>query len=433
MRVLQIHKTFRLTGGADTFFFKTCDLLTEHGHEVAHFSTKHPQNRPSPYASYFVDGFTEQGVGDLSAARKTKAFFNGIYSIDAKKSLSRLVEDFKPDLAHVHSFNYQLSPSIFDVFRRSRVPVVVTLHDYHIICGAGTLYVDGALCERCRGGRHYNLLRHKCYWNLPASLMATLSHYVHDARGSWDVASRLLSPSRFLRGKLIEFGIPESRIAHIPIFIDFSEEPVENDCTPEYVLYFGQLGPSKGIEVLFEAVKSLDCKLVVIGDGPLSGWVEEQCAASGGKIQRIAFVSSREKLRQYVERAAFSVVPSVWYENQPATILETYAMDRPVIGSRLGGIPELIEDGHTGLLFEAGNAVDMAEKMRFLLERPELCREWGRNGNRKLRQEFSRESHYDRLKAIYLSVVTANQGMPEGSGAEMRRVDERGRATASLS
>jgi len=408
MRVLQIHKTFRLTGGADTFFFKTCDLLAKHGHEIAHFSTKHKENLPSAFADYFVDGFTDEGVRNLSTARKAKAFFNGIYSFEAKDSLSRLVEDFNPDLAHVHSFNYQLSPSIFDVFRTSGVPVVVTLHDYHVICGAATLYVNGAVCERCRGGRHYNLLLHSCYWNLPASLMATVSHYVHDARRSWSVASKFLSPSRFLQGKLIEFGIPASSIAHVPIFIDYPEEETENTCTPEYVLYFGRLAQNKGIEVLLEAVTNVDCTLLMIGDGPLTAWVEEQCAASHGKLKRIAFVSSREELRQYIERATFSVVPSVWYENQPATILETYAMGRPVIGSRLGGIPELIDEGRTGLLCEPGNAADLGEKMRFLLERPELCREWGQNGNRKLREEFSRESHYGRLMAIYSSVLNAN-------------------------
>jgi glycosyltransferase involved in cell wall biosynthesis len=406
MRVLQIHKKFRLTGGADTFFFKTCDLLAEHGHEVAHFSTRHPQNRPSPFAGYFVEGFTEEGVGHLNVAQKAKVFFNGIYSFDAKRSLSQLLEDFKPDLAHAHGFNYQLSPSIFDAFRGSGIPLVVTLHDYYIICGAGTLYVDGALCERCRGGRHYNLLRHSCYWNLPASLMATLSHYVHDALHSWSVASKLLAPSRFLQGKLVEFGIPASSIAHVPIFIDFSEEPVENKWAPEYVLYFGRLDQNKGIEVLLQAIKTVDCRLLLIGEGPLSGWVEEQCAASGGKLRRITFVSSREELRQYIQRAAFSVVPSVWYENQPATILETYAMGRPVIGSRLGGIPELIDEEQTGLLCETGNAPDLAEKIRFLLERPELCREWGRNGNRKLREGFSRASHYDRLMDVYRTVLS---------------------------
>jgi glycosyltransferase involved in cell wall biosynthesis len=101
-------------------------------------------------------------------------------------------------------------------------------------------------------------------------------------------------------------------------------------------------------------------------------------------------------------------VPAVWYENQPATILETYAMGKPVIGTRLGGIPELIDDGQTGLLCEPGNAADLAEKMRFMLERPELCREWGRNGNRKLREEYSRAAHYERLMEVYSTVLAQN-------------------------
>jgi glycosyltransferase involved in cell wall biosynthesis len=408
MRVLQVHKTFYPTGGADTFFFKTCDLLTEHGHDVAHFSTKHAKNQLSPYAAYFVDGFNDSDVPHLSLARKAKAFRDGIYCFDARKKLSQLLKDFKPDVAHAHSINYQLSPSVFSAFRKSGVPVVITLHDYQIICGAGSLYVDDAVCERCRGGQHYNLLRHSCYWNLPASLMATLNHYVHDGLHSWDVASKLLSPSRFLKEKLTEFGVPAERITHIPIFIDFLEQPLESRNVGEYVLYFGRLAPNKGTKVLLDAAKAIDYKFLLIGDGPLSGWVEEQCAASRGKVQRLAFVSSREELGRYIERAAFSVIPSVWYENQPATILETYAMSRPVIGSRLGGIPELIDQGHTGLLCEPGNAADLAEKIRFMLERPDLCREWGRNGNHKLSEGFSRAAHYERLMAIYSSVLSQN-------------------------
>src|SRR4051794_11198870 len=317
MRVLQVHKTFHLRGGADTFFFKTCDLLKEHGHEVAHFSTKHPQNVPSPFAKYFVEGFTDEDVSQKSATRKAKAFFDGIYSLEARKKLSQLIEDFKPDLAHVHSFNYQLSPSIFDALKNSAVPFVVTLHDYHIVCGAGTLYVNGSPCERCRGGRHFNLLQRSCYWNFPASLMGTLSHYLHDARHTWDAASKFLSPSRFLQQKLMDFGIPESRIAHLPIFIDFSDDGIENNAPGEYVLYFGRLASNKGIEVLLEAVKAVDCKLLLIGEGPLSGWVQSQCDVSNGKLRRIPFVHSREEMRRFIQRAAFSMVPSVWYENQP--------------------------------------------------------------------------------------------------------------------
>ncbi|HYA23184.1 MAG TPA: glycosyltransferase [Terriglobales bacterium] len=405
MRVLQIHKTFHTRGGADTFFFKTCDLLTEHGHEVAHFSTLHPKNHESPFSKYFVAGFTDADVSQLRFARKAKAFVQGIYSLEARRSLERLVQDFRPDVAHAHSINYQLSPSVFDVFRDSGIPLVVTLHDYHIICGAGTLQTGGSICERCRGGHHYNLLLHNCYWNLPASLMATLSHYLHDFRGSWNCASKLLVPSRFLLKKLVEFGIPSERIVHIPIFIDFPDHAPNNDSAGNYVLYFGRLASNKGVEVLLEAIQPLDCKLLMIGDGPQSAWVEEQIATRVKNAKRIPFVSSREELRNYIAGAAFTVVPSLWYENQPAAVLETYAMGRPVIGSKLGGIPELIEVGYTGLLSTPGDAADLRQKIRFMLQRPALCQEWGRNGNQKLRAGFSRASHYDRLMSIYESVL----------------------------
>jgi len=417
MRVLQIHKTFHTRGGADTFFFKTCDLLAEHGHEVAHFSTLHQKNYESPFSGYFVGGFTDADIHERGFGRKAKAFFQGIYSLDARTNLDRLVKDFKPDVVHAHSINYQLSPSIFDVFRDSGVPLVVTLHDYHIICGAGTLQTGGSICERCRGGHHYNLLLHSCYWNFPASLMATLSHYLHDFRGSWNCASKLLVPSRFLFGKLVEFGISSERLAHIPIFIDFPDQPAENTTSGNYVLYFGRLDSNKGIKVLLEAIQPLDCKLLLIGDGPLSPWVEEQIATKVKNVERIPFVSSREQLREYIGQAAFSVVPSLWYENQPAAVLETYATGRPVIGSRLGGIPELIDDGQTGLLSTPGDAADLREKIRFMLERPTLCQEWGRNGSRKLRAGFSRSAHYDRLLSIYGSVLPENAGSPAASSS----------------
>jgi glycosyltransferase involved in cell wall biosynthesis len=408
MRVLQIHKTFHTRGGADTFFFKTCDLLTEHGHAVAHFSTWHPKNYESPFSSYFVDGFTDADVSRLGFRRKAKVFVQGIYSLEARRKLEQLIRDFNPDVAHAHSINYQLSPSVFDAFRGSSVPLVITLHDYHIICGAGTLQTGGTICERCRGGRHYNLLLHNCYWNLPASLMATLSHYLHDLRRSWDCPSKLLVPSRFLQEKLVEFGVPEERLVHIPIFIDFPDHAPENDTPGDYVLYFGRLDANKGVKVLLEAIEHVDCKLLMIGDGPLSTWVEEQIAARLKNVKRIPFVSSREELRQHISRAAFSVVPSLWYENQPAAVLETYAMGRPVIGSRLGGIPELIDDGHTGLLSAPGDAGDLREKIQFLLERPSLCQEMGHSGNRKLRAGFSRAAHYEKLMSVYESVLRSD-------------------------
>ncbi|HLV88239.1 MAG TPA: glycosyltransferase family 4 protein [Candidatus Sulfotelmatobacter sp.] len=407
MRVLQIHKTFHARGGADTFFFKTCGLLTERGHEVAHFSTLHPNNVASPFSGYFVKGFTDADVAQMGLRRKASAFIQGIYSTAAKTNLQRLVNDFKPDVSHAHCVNYQLSPSVFDVFRHSDVPLFATLHDFTIICGAGTLQTGGAFCERCKGGHHHNLLLHNCYWNFPASLMATLSHYLHDFRRSWDSVTKLLIPSRFMLEKLVEWGIPRERLVHLPIFIDFSEQ-AQAEVPGEYVLYFGRIDEHKGVKVLLEAVRGLDCKLILIGDGPLTPWLEEQITGGVRNVQRLPFVSSREQLRNYIAGAAFTVVPSTWYENQPAVVLETYAMSKPVIGSRIGGIPELVDDGHTGLLANPGDPADLREKIEFLLARPTLAQEWGRNGSGMLRAGFSRGAHYDRLMAIYEAALHSN-------------------------
>jgi glycosyltransferase involved in cell wall biosynthesis len=200
-------------------------------------------------------------------------------------------------------------------------------------------------------------------------------------------------------------------MAHIPIFIDYSETNSANK-TGDYILYFGRIDPHKGVDVLLEAIRPLDCKVVLIGDGPLSPWVKEQIAGGLKNVEHIPFVSSRELLRNYIAGAAFSLVPSTWYENQPAVVLEAYAMGKPVIGSRIGGIPELIDDGHTGLLATAGDAGDLREKIQFLLERPSLAEEWGANGKLKLQAGFSRAAHYDRLMSIYDSVLLRKQESP---------------------
>jgi len=405
MRILQINKFFHTRGGADTLYFKTCNLLAQHGHAVAHFSTRHAKNVASPYERYFVNGgFTEDDVAQLTFSRKAAAFVEGIYSRPAYRSLRTLVDEFRPDVAHVHNLNYQLTPSIFDALHDAGVPSVMTLHDYNIICGAGTLYVGGRVCERCRGGRHYNALLHRCFHqSVPASLMTVLNKYVHAARGTWQRISRLISPSQFLRSKLIEFGIAPDTIAHLPNFVDFGAEAAAA-IPGEYVLYFGRLAQNKGITSLLEACEGLSAPVMLVGDGPLRPEVERCAAASRGLVFR-DFVTSRAEMKSIIARAMFVVVPSTWYENQPQTVLEAYAMGKPVVASRLGGIPELVDDGETGLLFEPGDAADLHRKAEFLIARPELCQAWGEAGRCKLIRHFSQQRHYDGLMSVYDQVL----------------------------
>ena len=420
MRILQINKFFHLRGGADTFFFKTCDLLSTHGHEVAHFSTRHEKNNPSPYSRYFVDGFTEQDVPKLSWAQKAGGFVHGIYSRPAYRALQALVRDFQPDVAHVHNLNYQLSPSIFDALHDAGVPAVMTLHDYTIVCGAGTLFVHDQNCERCRGGRHYHALLQRCFHDsIPASAMVMLSHYRNPLRGAWSRVNRFISPSKFMRDKLADFGMPRERISHLPNFIDFAATPQAGRHPGEYILYFGRFSRNKGIDTLLRATESIQTPLMMVGDGPELPEIQRCAARRGGRLIVKPFTTSREELKQIIANSRFVVVPSIWYENQPTTVLESYALGKTVVASDSGGIPELVDEGTTGTLFRASDTSDLKAKIEFGAAHPELCQKWGEAGSHKLTHGFSREAHYKGLMDIYGSVMLrkAQAATPELAAA----------------
>jgi len=406
MRILQINKFFHVRGGADGVFFKTCDLLAEHGHEVAHFSSRHAKNRPSPYERYFVDGFNEDDLQQVSFQRKVRAFVDGIYSLSARRNIRALVAEFKPDVAHVHNLNYQLSPSIFDALHEAGVPIVMTLHDYGPICGAATMYLNGEICERCCGGSHYQVLIQRCFHgSYAASAMVMLNKYVHEARHSWRQVSLMISPSRFLRGKLVEYGAAEERIVHLPNFVDFEAGESVQPQAGGYVLYLGRLSLNKGTETLLKATRGLNASVVLLGDGPMRAAAEAEAASRSGQLRVHPFTSSRAEIQKLIADSAFVVVPSEWYENQPTTILEAYWMRKPVIASRLGGIPELVEDGKTGLLFEPGDAADLRNKIDYLLAHSEVWQAWGDAGHEMIARNFNRERHYEKLMGIYRHVI----------------------------
>src|SRR5581483_2683265 len=402
MRVLQINKFFHSRGGADQVFFRTCALLEDQGHEVGHFATAHPNNVESKYAQFFVKGgFTEADLGTLSLRRKADAFFEGVYNRQAYRDLQAMVREFRPDIAHAHNINYQLSPSIFDALAEEGVPAVMTLHDYSMVCTAGTLFVHDQVCERCHGGRHYNAVLHRCFHeSIPASAMGMLNKYVHAARRTWEKVSQLISPSRFLRQKMIEFGVPPERITYLPVFLETLPNAPRKE-PGDYVLYFGRLSANKGVRTLPDAAQRISKPILIVGDGPLRDELAGHAARSNGKLQLLPFVRSRQEMGALIEGCAVAVVPSIWYENQPLAILETYALGKPVVASRLGGIPELVDEGSTGLLFRPGDAADLADKLEFLLTNPELSRAWGEAGRQKVERQFSRETHYQGLMQVY--------------------------------
>jgi glycosyltransferase involved in cell wall biosynthesis len=400
MKVLLTNKFFYMRGGSEAVFFDTADLLQKKGHNVAFFSMLNTRNMDTPYGEFFVP---EVVFGkSLPLRKKIGAAAKVLYSREAKRNVERLIEREKPDIVHLHNIYHQISPSILHCFRKYSLPVVMTLHDYKMICPTYNLLLKGKICERCSKGRYYRCVGVKCRdGSLPASLVGAFEMYLHHKiLHIYDLVDVFISPSRFLQGKLKEMGF-RREVDYLPNFLNLEAFRV-SDTTPEEVItYFGRLSQEKGLETLVDAARGLSVKFRVIGEGPLSERLREKARNMG--VGNLAFHPHLppERLREEVRKSLFTVIPSVYYDNSPMAVLESFALGKPVVGARIGGIPELIVDDETGLTFEPGNAQELRAKMLRLLQNLPKIAEMGNRARLLVEQKFSPESHYEGLMSLY--------------------------------
>lgn len=404
MRILMCNSFFYLRGGAERYFFDLAELLSTHGHEVIPFCMAHERNRSSEYSHYFVSNIDYPSLRQqrTSLATKLKVLKRTLYSHEAKRQIERLIKETEPDIAHVHGIAHETSPSILHAIRQSGIPIVQTLHDYKMLCPNTNFVSRGEVCERCKRHRYFHMVLRRCKRNsLSASLVAGLEMYFHKIlqiyEGNVDM---FIAPSKFLQHKVAEYGI-DTRVIHLPNCIDVERFPPCYEPS-DYFVYFGRLVGVKGIGTLFEAMRYVDAShLYVVGEGEIEETLREYARQNG--ISNITFLGhlATQDLVPVVQGAAFTVVPSEWYENYPMTILESFACGTPVIGSNIGGIPEIIDDGRNGLLFEPGNTRQLADRIRFLLENPQRAIEMGRNGRRQVETINSPLHHYHQIVEIY--------------------------------
>jgi len=405
MRVLNVNKFHYRRGGAETVYFEQAVLLERHGHEVISFAMQHPLNDPSPYERHFVSNVElrdEQGgiAGNLAVAGRM------LYSREAARKLDALIRETRPDIAHLHNIYHQLSPSILPVLAKHRIPVVLTMHDYKLICPAYTLYANGAPCERCKGGRFYNATLQGCVKGSRAkSLLCTTEAYLHSALGLYRKhVSIFIAPSRFLAGKAAEFGMDEARITYIPNFIAAPPVPA-SDAPGRHILYAGRLERVKGVHTLIAAYAASAARestdLVIAGDGEARATLEREVAAR--HLPRVRFTGHLPpaELGSLLDGALCVAVPSEWYENAPLSVLEAAARGRAVIVSDMGGLPELVRPGETGVIVPAADVAALAAAIDRLAADPALAREMGRNARAFMEESFSPAGHYGRLIALY--------------------------------
>ncbi len=404
MRILIVNSFHYYRGGDCVYTFELSNTLQQiGGHKVIDFAMHYPGNVPSEYSEFFVpeiDLPKELARGGLRSG--IRVFRRVIYSNKSKHKLSQLLDKYPVDIAHIQNIHRHITPSIFHVLRARNIPIVWTLHDSFLLCPNSIFFSKDKVCEACKGGRFYNAVFKKCRKDsYVASIVVMLEEYIHRLLGLLKFVDFFIAPSQFLRNKMIEYGFASDRVIHIPNFID--TENIKSSLNNNgYILYLGRLSYEKGLKTLIKAISLCDSvKLLIAGDGPLK--IELEAVVNKITPKKIKFLGylNRERLQEIIDGAIFIVMPSECYENFPYAILEAFAAGKPVIGSRIGGIPELVQEGETGLTFEPGNIEDLRDKIDYLINSPDKISEMGRNARKFVEKELNPEKHYKQLMKIY--------------------------------
>ena len=354
MKILLINKYNFVKGGSEVYTFGLKKMLIEYGHEVIDFSMKNEKNLFSLYDKFFVD---EVDYSRKSIKCKIRNSVKLIYSKEAYDRLCALIEETKPDIAHVNLIYHQLTPSILHALKKNNIPIVFTSHDYKIICPNYKLY-NRDLCEECIGGKYINCVKNGCHKNSRVfSLLLTIEAYVNKYIKSYELCDKIICPSKFMKEKLIQHGFDEKKLIHIPNFINpnyyFERQKYKDVQKERTILYYGRLSEEKGILNLLKAVNLTrkDFTLKIIGVGPQMKQIEDYIEKKQLFNVKLLGFKSGEELFEEISKAYCTVIPSIWHEVFGLTIIESYAFGTPVIGANLGGISEIIKDEVTGFKF----------------------------------------------------------------------------------
>ena len=369
MKVLLINKYNFIKGGSEVYTFGLKDMLIEDGHEVIDFAMRNPKNEHSKYSKYFVD---EIDYSDKRLLNKVKNSIKLIYSREASEKLERLINDTRPDIAHVNLIYHQLTPSILHTLKKFNIPIVFTSHDYKVICPNYKLYNNG-LCDKCINESYINCFKGKCHKNsLVFSLLLTIEAYFHKYIKSYDLVDSIICPSQFMKNRLIQSGISEEKLIHIPNFINpkyyLESKKYRKIDKSRDLLYYGRLSDEKGLLNLMKALKLVnkEIKVKIIGTGPqeeeLKIFIKENNISN---VEFLGFKSGHE-LYDEISKAYCTIIPAIWHEVFGLTIIESFAFGTPVIGANLGGISELITNEKTGFIFD--NVEELANCINRLLD-----------------------------------------------------------------
>lgn len=407
MKILQINKFFFLKGGSERYFFDLSDLLSEKKHQVVVWSTQHPKNFSFSGLKDFAqfNDFSKY-EGLLRDFKKVRRIF---WNKEAAKKLEKVIKREKPDIAHLHNIFSHLSPSIIFTLKKYNIPIIMTLHDYKLFCPNYQLFSQGKICFDCLEKRNFSsCLYKKCIKDsytksLIGYLEAKLQKDILKTAGKIDI---FLAPSRFMKKKAIEAGIPAKKIIHLPYFVNINEKH-NNSFLKEknpYLLYFGRLSQEKGVKLLIKSFLNLSdkfpkWKLKIAGNGPEKD--ELKRLAENNKNIEFLGRKQRSQLKKIISKSYLTILPSIWPDNFPFSILESLVLTKPVLAAKIGGIPELIKDRKTGLVFKPNNQKDLTEKIIWAINNKKEMKKISNNIQKGILDKYSKEKHYNKLIKIY--------------------------------
>jgi glycosyltransferase involved in cell wall biosynthesis len=410
MKILLINYRYFLSGGPEKYMFTIKELLESHGHEVIPFSVKSKRNAKSEYEKYFAEPIGGEEQVYYEEYKKTpktvlQMLDRQFYSFGVRKRLEKLILDTKPDVCYLmHHYN-KLSPSVIDACKRHRIPVVMRLSDFFLVCPSSLLVRNGAICEECVEKSLFNAVKHRCVKNsLSGSFIKAIAMYFHRLIKIYSKVNYVVAPSKFTIIKMKSL-FDQKKLVHIPTFI--SEKEKYNHKLGKYLLYAGRIEEEKGIMQAVKAVQGTNYQCIIVGnsstgyDKVINNYVKKH------KIGNVNLLSVKhgKELRQLFMNARCIISPAQWYENMPNMVLEAMMYSKPVIASNLGSLKEIIQENYNGLLFEPKDVDELRKKIKIMFKDDNLCRRLGRNAYHEAITKYSPEKHYQKLITVFNKAI----------------------------
>ena len=385
MKILLVHNSYQQHGGEDVVFQQEKELLQGGGHEVI------------TYEKNNEDALQEANQSKVLLGART------IWAVSSRKEFRSMLRQHKPDIVHVHNTFVMISPSIYSACKEEGVPVVQTLHNYRLICPAATLFRDGRICEECVGGGIWRGVLHGCYRDSrAATATVALMLTTHRLLGTWEqLIDHYIALTEFARQKFVAAGLPEEKISVKPNFV--LSDPGERSTLGRFALFVGSLSDAKGVWALLHAWQTnrLSIPLRIVGDGPLKE--ELVNFAQRNQLVNVSFTGQlpHSRVLNLMKKARCLIFPSEWYEPFGLTLLEAFACGLPVISSGIESLRDLVRPEDTGLVFNAGNSQDLADKVRWAWDHPTEMRAIGKNARAEYQLKYTAEQNYTSLMNIY--------------------------------